>query len=766
MASSNTSTAPGPTGTGLTLEQSKNRGWEPVLYPDERKSCLERWMHAFQTGEPLEVEHRLGLPADAGYRWHLTRALPLRNDEGQIIQWVGTCTDIHDQKLAHEELEERVAERTADLVAAQNNLQAATERLALATQAANVGIWDWDVTTNTLLWDDAMHQLYGIPLGQFNGTHDGWKARLHPDDLEAMSLAIRSALRDEADYAPEFRTVWPDGSIRHIKANAMILRDANNRAVRMLGTNWDITERKVAEVELHVAKENAEAANRAKSEFLANMSHEIRTPMNGIIGMTDLLETPRPNAARVSRHGQDSAHSLLRLINDILDFSKIEAGKMDLESIAFSLRDCLDGTLQPLVIRAEQKKLKLGSEWASDIPDQVIGDPTRLRQIILNLTDNAIKFTTAGAVTVRIGKNLVEDRLVELQFAVSDSGVGVPPEKQAAIFDAFAQVDGSMTRRFGGTGLGLAIVSQLVRKMGGRIWVESELGRGSTFHFTIRLGLDDSARIPAPAIPAARALAAPSGLRILLAEDNPVNSTVATAILEKLGHSVGLATNGREVVSTWQAHPFDVVFMDIQMPFMDGFEATSRIRELERKTGQHTPIIAMTAHAMAGYRERCLRAGMDGYLPKPISKNEVMQAISECTATLGAQASAVRTPAPEEHEFEIADLLEALDDNDALLGQIANIFTQNTPLLLLEIEQGLASAQGERAARAAHQLAGSTANLHAVRAARLARELEQAAKQGNLARARVLDSALRDEVAIISARLRDRPPASTVRAVA
>ncbi|HRK39420.1 MAG TPA: ATP-binding protein [Burkholderiaceae bacterium] len=530
---------------------------------------------------------------------------------------------------------ESIAQQVGKLVEAnalsRQMLHASEERLALAVQGSNIGLWDWNLVNNHVHFSREWAQMLGYAQGDLAPESETLISLLHPDDAITFgeSIGAHFAQRTDATFVTDVRLRCKDGAHKWIEFKGHVVQyDTDGEPMRATGISTDVSARKSWEQAMAEARAAAEAASKAKGDFLANMSHEIRTPMNGILGLTELcLGTQLTDEQRTYLdmvHG--SARALLTVINDVLDFSKIEANKLDIEHLPFDLPQVLRHALAPLQTKATQQHLTLASKTGPGVTEWVVGDAGRLRQVLVNLVGNAVKFTEGGEVSVEVTRverptNATAACDQWVRFAVTDTGIGMSAEQVASVFEAFSQADSSISRRFGGTGLGLTISARLVELMGGHLQVRSQLGKGSTFWFELPLPVGQ-----APEVDTREQMAnLPTGLQVLVAEDHPVNQVVARKVLEFLGQHVTLVANGIQAVEAVTANRYDLVFMDIQMPEMDGFEATRHIRLLELGTGARVPIIAMTAHAMEGYRERCVAGGMDGYVTKPVDRKQLVQ---------------------------------------------------------------------------------------------------------------------------------------------
>jgi PAS domain S-box-containing protein len=596
-----------------------------------------------------EIDHlhldKRYLLRDGRLVWANVELSLLRDAAGTPQYILGIAADITERKRAEEEL--RASER---------QLRAFIEDAPVA-----VAMFDRDI--RYLAVSRRWITDYGFGHSDLTGIclYD-----LIPNLPEKWRESHRRSLAGEKQHLGEDVWIRADGTEQWVSSSVYPWRDPSGSIGGIIISAEDISQRKLNEQLLQDAKRAAEAASAAKSTFLATMSHEIRTPLNGILGMTDLVLDTQLTPDQRENLGlvRFSADSLLSIINDILDFSKIEAGKLEMELIPFRLRDSFQQILKTCAIRAQQKGLQLSFKAPADVPDALVGDPGRIRQVLLNLVGNAIKFTERGQIFVAIGAAFPVKGRVLLHFGVKDTGIGIPLETQEKIFAAFSQADGSMARKYGGTGLGLAICVRLVEMMGGRIWVESVPQQGSVFHFTLDLALAEEGAFragdqPEPRgralqasspLPAALEATSGSGCRVLLVEDNAVNRTLALRLLQKRGFQVSIAVDGKEAIRATQGAEFDLILMDIQMPEMDGFEATAEIRKREKFTRRRTPVIALTAHAMKEDRDRCLSAGMDAYVTKPINPAELFSVIQNVLQSSAAQdASTLTSPVPSSH---------------------------------------------------------------------------------------------------------------------
>jgi two-component system sensor histidine kinase/response regulator len=770
-------------------------------------------------------------------------------------------------------------------------LRQAEEKYRAIVENAVEGIFQTTPDGKFISANPALAKIYGVDSPQELIDHFTDIAHELYVDPTTRSRFVR--LLEEHGSLSEFESQVrrKDGTVVWTSESARLVRNEEGRPLYFEGFVEDITPRKVAAERTQQAIEAAESASRAKSEFLANMSHEIRTPINGIIGMTELaLDTELTDEQReYLERAKGSADSLLSMINQILDFSKIEAGKLTPDPIEFSVRETVGSAMAALAARAHAKKLEMAFNVLPYVPDALVGDAFRLRQILLNLISNAIKFTERGEIIVHVDSDLQSTDPVSLHFVVTDTGIGIPIEKQKSIFEAFSQADGSMSRKYGGTGLGLAISSHLVEMLGGKIWVESEPGAGSAFHFTSTFSLqkeeeeaglqekppeldgvrllvvdDNQANLRIlqamllewnmePAIagtldsalnslrraqesgkpysvaivdammpgldvfalvekiqhdpqiartkivmlttaggagharyqemgvaaslmkPIRRAglrkvllkvlgliredpsgdsqtdPAPPSGsdrsLNVLLAEDNAVNQLVVVRMLEKQGHRVTVAGNGKEALAANEAQQFDLIVMDGQMPELNGFEAAALIREREKKTGKHIPILAMTAHALKGDRERCLAAGMDAYISKPVRTKEFREVIASLVSKGKTPATLRSIPVEEpKPEFETDAVLARMSGDAQLLAEVIGLFQSDCPRMLSQMSEAIQRGEQRVLVRAAHTLRGSLDLFGLVSASRAALELESSGQKGDMGQAAAALSTLRKEV--------------------
>src|SRR5690348_2353347 len=855
---------------GRSLESLREdpRSFMESIHPEDRERVISDLL-VQRDGKPFDHEYRIIRP-DGAIRWVWDRGYPVHDDSGAVTRYVGVAHDITARKSAEESLRKLSQ--------------------ALEQSAESVVITDKNGVIEYVnpCFVESTHFSKEEAVGKNPRILKSGKQPVEFYQKMWASILAGEVFRDT--FVNKMKT----GEMFYEEKTIAPVKDEHGNITNFVAVGRDITLRRCAEEELKKAKEAAEDANRAKSDFLANMSHEIRTPMNGIIGMTELaLETQLTSEQREYLDMvKSSADTLLRVINDILDFSRVEAGKLELESEPFALRASIGETMKLLGHLAHRKNLELAWQTSAEAPEWLVGDCGRLRQMLVNLVGNAIKFTERGEVVVSIGVDGRSKDRVDLHFRISDTGIGIPVDKQELIFGAFTQADGSTTRKYGGTGLGLAITQRLAQLQGGKLWVESEPNKGSVFHFIVRLGLpgrelatpgepdSDSLRglrvlvvddnhtnrqillqllahwrmvpqeaesgkqalelleraqregkpfriaildfqmpvmdglslahriqndarfsatstimlsssaqpgeksqgrdfgisaylikpvepselldailnavtpavntspAPVPVSSPEKVLRPASSLRILLAEDNAVNRQLATRLLEKRGHSVVAVNDGRQALQAIEREKFHLVLMDVQMPEMDGLEATRMIRKNEKSTGEHLPVVAVTAHVMKGDREKCIEAGSDDYVSKPIQAEELYSVIDRLQkppldSNNGQSMSASPSPAP---PFVTEELLDHVQGDRELLADIIRLFRAEVAMLLRELREAAQKADAAAISRTSHTLKGSIGNFGSGPAYQAAKKIDEIARTGDAAAAGALLPHLESEI--------------------
>jgi PAS domain S-box-containing protein len=711
--------------SGATYEQLEGGKWQLLLHPDDAHEYIGAFQRAVHEHASFRGETRVRR-ADGEWRLLGSYGEPRVSSGGEFLGHVGLSADITDRRQAEQ------------------SLRASEEKFRQLAENIREVFWMMTSEADEILYvSPAYEQVWGRTCDSLYRNPMAWTEAIHPNDLEhAHALFARQMKGESVDS--EYRILTPSGQEKWIRDRAFPIRDQAGKLIRIAGIAEEVTERKRYETELVRAREGADAANRAKSRFLANMSHEIRTPMNGVIGMLQLLHETELSTEqqRYVRVAEDSGRALLTLIDDILDLSKIEAQKIVLENVNFNLRRTIEDVVQLFSVQARAKQLEIHTCLSPEIPPLVQGDGYRLRQVLTNLCSNAIKFTDRGQVTVGAALESQGSRKATVRFTIADTGIGISPDQTASLFSPFVQADASTTRKYGGTGLGLAICKQLVEMMGGTIGVDSREGQGCTVHFTAVFGVPTPGQPPSPT---GRENMRPGGhcspcrggrtARILVAEDNAINREVILAQLRKLGFEGHAVENGAKALEAVQQESYDLVLMDCEMPEMDGFEATRRIRGSPQAG---IPIIAVTADAMPADQNQCLRAGMNDYLAKPVELAQLEEKLAAWLPVAGnsvaPQAQARAVDKQIKAIFDVEALLRRLMGDRRLACAVLSGFLQDVPSQLSNLGDRLAGADAAGIRSQAHMLKGAAATVSAEGLREVALAMEQAGKTGQLDR--------------------------------
>jgi PAS domain S-box-containing protein len=698
--------------TGAHPREGADLGWRSATHPDDLDKSIQSWHRSLETGELYENERRFLRASDGTYRWHLGRALPIRDSRGEIVRWFGTCTDIEDYKSAeaaikslNEALEQRVQGRTVELESAYNELVQTRARLqAILDSATHVSIIATDDNGIIRLFNSGAEKMLQYLADEMVGIRTPEIIHHLPEVMERSAELSRelgrpvegfdvlvTEARQGGSAEKEWTYVRKDGTTLDVRLAVTAVKGPNGAPDGFLGVGTDITPLKALERDLRLNNDRlaeqtrrAEEANRAKSEFLASMSHEIRTPMNSILGMADLLWDTElgPDQRQYVEVFRRAGTNLLALINDILDVSKIEAGHFELEHIEFDLEELTDETIGLIAPKARAKGIGLHGRVAPGTPASLIGDPTRIRQVLINLLGNAVKFTDAGEVVLSVSGN-DSSRPGHVAFAVSDTGVGIPAEKLETIFDDFAQADSSTTRKYGGTGLGLAISRRIVEKMGGRIWVTSSPGQGSTFCFSASFqpGLESRRATPA-------GVKDLYGKQVLLVDNSLINLLILRETLSAWGVAADECQSGEAAVRALAERPYDAVLLDDRMPGMSGFELAGVIRQ----THPRTPVIMLTSDNKPGDLNRSKQLGLAGYAIKPVKRSELLRLLcSALNTNAGESPREVEGPAEPGNSTRSLKILAAEDvpDNRLLLQG----YLKGSPHHVSFVEDGKAAVE-------------------------------------------------------------------------